>query len=122
MNDGFKRDSWVATTGSPKETILEKMQDRIMTADRNKFKESFFDAYEAGDVRSMRMCVAGLEQYGYKKSNLRKAVKERYQQQYRQMYEAGDLDGMRALRDAMLAADIGFKETDFDKWLEDGKK
>ena len=122
VNDGFKRDSWVATTGSPKETILEKMQDRIMTADRNKFKESFFDAYEAGDVRSMRMCVAGLEQYGYKKSNLRKAVKERYQQQYRQMYEAGDLDGMRALRDAMLAADIGFKETDFDKWLEDGKK
>lgn len=122
VNDGFKRDSWVATTGSPKETILENMQDRIVTADRNKFKESFFDAYEAGDVRSMRMCVAGLEQYGYQKSNLRKAVKERYQQQYRQMYEAGDLDGMRDLRDAMLAADIGFKETDFDKWLEDGKK
>lgn len=122
VNDGFKRDSWVATTGSPKETILEKMQDRIVTADRNKFKESFFDAYEAGDVRSMRMCVAGLEQYGYQKNNLRKAVKERYQQQYRQMYEAGDLDGMRDLRDAMLAADIGFKATDFDKWLEDGKK
>lgn len=122
VNDGFKRESWVATTGSPKETILENMQDRIVTADRNKFKESFFDAYEAGDVRSMRMCVAGLEQYGYQKSNLRKAVKERYQQQYRQMYEAGDLDGMRDLRDAMLAADIGFKATDFDKWLEDGKK
>lgn len=122
VNDGFKRDNWVAMTGSPKETILEKMQDRIVTAARNKFKESFFDAYEAGDVRSMRMCVAGLEQYGYQKSNLRKAVKERYQQQYRQMYEAVDLDGMRDLREAMLAADIGFKGTDFDKWLEDGKK
>ena len=122
VNEGFKRTSWVASAGDPKETILEKMKERVVAAARNKFKESFFDAYEAGDIRSMRMCVAGLESYGYQKSSLRQAVKTRYQAQYRQMYEAGDLEGMRELREAMLAAGIGFKATDFDKWLEEEKK
>lgn len=122
VNEGFKRTSWVASAGDPKETILEKMKERVVAADRNKFKESFFDAYETGDIRSMRMCVAGLESYGYQKSSLRQAVKTRYQAQYRQMYDAGDLEGMRELREAMLAAGIGFKATDFDKWLEEEKK
>lgn len=122
INEGFKRDSWVASTRDPEETILEKMDTRIQTAEKDKFKASFFDAFDAGDVRSMKMCAAGLEEYGYQASSLRSACKAQYQAQYKELYESGDYEGMREMRDRLLAAGIGFKVTDFDKWLENGKK
>ena len=122
INEGFKRDSWVASTRDPKETILEKMDVRIQTAEKDKLKASFFDAFDTGDVRSMKMCAAGLEEYGYQASSLRNACKTQYRTQYKELYENGDYDGMREMRDKLLAADIGFKGSDFSKWLEDEKR
>lgn len=119
INDGYKLASWVGNTTDPKATILEKMEENIRTDKRDKWKSSFFDAYEDGDIRSMQMCVAGLEELGYKKSSLKSAVKTQYQAKYIEMYESGDMEGMQNFRDAMIAADIGFKASDFAKWLKD---
>lgn len=118
IDSDYNAASWITTTSDPLTSVLEKMDGSIATDEKEKFKSSFFDAYESGDLTSMQMCVAGLHEYGYKDKDLRKAVKTKYQQEYKEMSESGDMDGMRMLRDMMLDADIGFTVTDFAGWLK----
>lgn len=110
--------SWITTTSDPLTSVLENMDTAIAKDEKEKFKSSFFDSYESGDLTSMQMCVAGLHEYGYNDKDLRKAVETKYQQEYKEMSESGDTDGMRRLRDMMLDADIGFTVTDFAGWLK----
>lgn len=118
IDSDYNAASWITTTNDPLTSVLEKMDESIATDEKEKFKSSFFDAYESGDLTSMQMCVAGLHEYGYNDKDLRKAVKTKYQQEYKEMSESGDMDGMRMLRDMMLDADIGFTVTDFAGWLK----
>lgn len=118
INSDYKANSWVVSTDDPLATILENMDGDILKAEREKLKASFFDAYEDGDLVSMQMCAEGLKETGYRESDMRSAIKTKYRQAYIDMHNEGDMDGMRDLRDMMMAAGLGFKVTDFSKWLE----
>lgn len=114
----FTPDAWVRNaTSDPAQAIIEAVQSNMKSDRAKQMKAELYSAIDGGDIDMAAAYVEGIMEGGSDKKSIRSSVTSHYKPQYRELYESGDFVGLRELESNLILLNVGYKRSDFEKWL-----
>lgn len=117
-------DSWVMNSRTnPTQGIINRSKDQVASTNKKGWKAEAVQAVKAEDYDALDVCIEALTEMGMKdaRSSVKSAISSEYKQAYVTAYQRNDVATMLEIEDNLESTGL-FKESDFDRWLDDMEK